>query len=306
MDINCFNIVYLIIILVYIVSVRQTTLFCMSTELAEQTWTYTKVLSTELRRIYGGIFMESFLHKHYKEHLLCKGMKILSCGEVLTVLDFETEVNLKKYFDLNWDKSIIVDILAKTDKGYVAIEVYNTNAKLWETLYPYYDDISDKVINFFEVKVSDVVNVLPVWRDRKLLLKESDHREFIDMNQKTGDFYFGVNSKPYKVNDNLYQIKCVHRLTTYSKYSEIVTMQFDLSNKYITENRLFNCFGNVPGIVKSNFTYLQISENLYQCISFYNPKKTGYSKYDQEMIMKIRRQLENMKPQNKIVYARKN
>lgn len=250
--------------------------------------------------------MESFLHKHYKNNLLCKGMKILSCGQILTVIDFETEVDLKKYFSLNWDKSIIVDILAKTEKGYIAIEIYNTNAKLWETLYPYYNDISDKVINFFEVKINDTVNIQPEWKDRKLLLKELDNSEYIDMKQMIGEFYFGVNSKPYKVNDNLYQIKCVHRQTAYSKYSKLITMQFDLHNKYITENRLFNCFGDLKNMVKSTFTYLPISENLYQCVSFYNPKNTGFSKYDQEMIGKIRRQLENMKPQNKIIYARKN
>lgn len=249
--------------------------------------------------------MESFLHKHYKENLICKGMKILSCGEILTITDFETEVDLKQKFNMTWNKSIVVDILAETNKGYLAIEIFNTHPKLWAELYSYYNEISKHVVNFFEVKVSDVVNQLPVWKDRKLLLKESS-TEFLDANTLIGDFYFGKNSKPFKVNDSLFQVKCVHRETPSSKYTHIVTMQFDLENKYITEKRLYECFGNITGIAKGQFKYLQITDKLYQCVSFYNPKNIGFGKYDQEMLSRIRLQLENMKEQTKIVYARSN
>lgn len=231
-------------------------------------------------------------------------MQILSCGKLVTILDFETEVNLKEKFNTSWNKSIIVDILARTDKGYIVIEIYHTNPKLWETLIDYYKDISDYVINLFEVKVSNIVNQLPIWRDRELLLKEDQNAEFFNSHTLVGDFYFGSNSKPYKVNDTTYQIKCVSRLQTYSKYSNIVTMQFDLENKYITEKRLYGCFGNITGLIKGQFNYIKISDKLYQCVSFYNPKNTGFSKYDQPMIQKIRKQLDNMKLQNKIVYAK--
>ena len=73
--------------------------------------------------------MESFLHKHYKENLICKGMKILSCGEILTITDFETEVDLKQKFNMTWNKSIVVDILAETNKGYLAIEIFNNSGR---------------------------------------------------------------------------------------------------------------------------------------------------------------------------------
>ena len=248
--------------------------------------------------------MGSIIHKHYKNNLICSGMQLLSCGELLTIIDFETEVDLKRKFNTTWDKTIIVDILAKTNKGYVAIEIYNTNPKLWAELSKYYSDILTQVINFFEVKVSKIANQPFIWKDKALLLKEENNTELFNNNILIGDFYFGLNSKPYKVNDNIYQIKCVFRHTTYSKYSGIITMQFDLSNKYITEKRLYECFGNNNDLLKSQFNYIKISENLYQCISFYNSKKTGYSKYDQQMIQKIRKQLDNMKPQNKIVYAK--
>ena len=79
--------------------------------------------------------------------------------------------------------------------------------------------------------------------------------------------------------------------TDNSKYSEIITMQFDLENKYITEKRLYGCFGNITGLVKSQFHYIRISNRLFQCVSFYNPRNTGFSKYDQPMILKIRKQL---------------
>lgn len=253
----------------------------------------------------AGGFMESFLHKHYKNNLICEGMQILSCGDLLTITAVETEVDLRKKFDTSWERSIIVDILAQTNKGYIAIEIYNTNPKLWAALSHYYKDISGKVVNFFEVKICNVANQPPVWRDRKLLLKESS-TEYHDENTQVGDFYFGPNSKPFKVNDKLYQVKCVHRHHTYSKYSDIVTVQFDIGNKYITEKRLYGCFGDISGMVKSQLNYIKITDKLYQCISFYNPRNTGTGKYDQEMLSKIRRQLENMKPQNKIVYARSN
>jgi len=248
--------------------------------------------------------LESELHKHYKNNLLCKGMQILSCGELLTILDFETEVNLNKKFNTNWNKNIIVDILAKTNKGYIVIEIYKTNPKLWAELADYYNYIADQVINLFEVKVSNIVNQLPIWKDRKLLLKEDNRTELYDSKVLIGDFYFGINSKPYRVNDTIYQIKCVERCSPYSKYSNIVTIQFDLANKYITEKRLYSCFGNITGLIKSQFNYIRISDKLYQCVSFYNPHNTGFSKYDQKMIQKIRKQLENMKPQNKIIYAK--
>lgn len=248
--------------------------------------------------------MESIIHKHYKNNLICNGMQLLSCGDLLTIVEFETEVDLKRKFNMNWDKTIIVDILAKTNKGYVVIEIYDTNPKLWAKLSKYYSDLSKQIINFFEVKVSKVANQMPMWKDKALLLKEENNIDLFINNVSVGDFYFGLNSKPYKVNNNLYQVKCVHRYTAYSKYSNIVTMQFDLSNKYITEKRLHECFGNNNDLLKSQFNYVKISESLYQCISFYNPKKTGYSKYDQQMINKIKKQLDNMKVQNKIVYAK--
>ena len=250
--------------------------------------------------------MESKLHKHFKNNLICKGMKILSCGKLLTIEDFSTEVNLNKYFNTDWNKTIIVDILAKTNKGYIAIEIYNTSPKVWSDLSYYYNELSDKIINFFEVKVYDTANMSPEWKDKQLLLKENCEIEFIDKNTFIGDFYFGSNSKPFKVNNTLYQVKCVHRESTYSKYTNIITMQFDMSNKYITEKRIFTCFGAITGLVKSEFKYIRISDKLYQCVSFYNPRNTGYSKYDQTTISKIRRQLDKMKPQSKIVYARSN
>jgi len=248
--------------------------------------------------------MESFLHKHYKNNLLCIGMQLLSNGEILTASNIETEVDLAKKFNMNWDKRIVVDILAETDKGYIAIEIYNTNPKLWADLAPYYNEISNNVVNFFEVKISQLANMLPLWRDRQLLLQESSVERW-SCYTEIGDFYFGPNSKPFKVNDQLYQVKCVFRHSPSSKYSNVATLQFDLENKYITEKRLYGCFGNITGLMKSECTYIRISDGLYQCISFYNPQNIGGGKYDQEMLSKIRRQLENMKLQDKIIYPRR-
>ena len=245
--------------------------------------------------------MESLIHKHYKEHLLCSGMKILSCGKVLEILNFETEVNLNKKFNTSWDKRITVDILAETSAGYIAIEIYKTNPKLWAQLSAYYDDISDKIINFFEVKVFDSVTMSPVWRDRKLLLKEELSSDYY-YRSTVGDFYFNENSKPYKVNDNLYQVKCVHRY--YRDDAAVVTLQFNLQMKYFTEKRILECFSNIKDIVKCQAQFLMISDDLYECVSFYNPKHLRFDRYDQVMINKIRNKLLKMKKQNKIKYAK--
>ena len=248
--------------------------------------------------------MESKIHKHYKNNFVMAGMQILSCGKLLSIIGVETEVDLREKFHTDWDRKIIVDILAETQSGYIAIEIYNTNPKLWAELSEYYSSISDRVINLFEVKITNTVNQSLIWRDRELLLKEDFKNDLYSRNLEIGDFYFGANSKPFKVNEKIYQVKCVSRDTPYSKYSEIITMQFDLENKYITEKRLYGCFGNITGLVKSQFHYIRISNRLFQCVSFYNPRNTGFSKYDQPMILKIRKQLENMNPQNKIVYAK--
>lgn len=245
--------------------------------------------------------MESLIHKHYKEHLICPGMKILSFGQSLTINSVETEVCLNKKFNTNWDKRIVVDILANTDQGYIAIEIYKTNPKLWAELFMYYDDISDKVINFFEVRVSEYATLPPVWVDRKMLLKEDSSYDYEYMIH-SGDFYFGANSRPYKVNKNLYQVKCVHRFR--QDDSSIVTLQFNLQQKYFTEKRILECFSDIQDVVSCNAKYRQITENLYECISFYNPKRpTGY-RCKAGMTNKIRNKLLKMSKQNKIIYAK--
>ena len=245
--------------------------------------------------------MESKIHKHYKEHLICPGMTILSSGQLLTINDVETEVCLNKKFNTNWNKRIVVDILASTNKGFVAIEVYKTNPKLWATLSEYYDDISDKVINFFEVRVFQQVNLPPIWKDRKLLLKEDPSYDY-EYSIRSGDFYFGTNSQPYKVNENLYQVKCVHRFR--HDDSTVVTLQFNLQQKYFTEKRIVECFSNIQDIVSCTAKYKQITENLYECISFYNPKRPNGYRCAAGMTNKIRNKLLKMKKQNKIIYAK--
>lgn len=242
--------------------------------------------------------MESLIHNHYKNNLVIPGMKFYINGEYIEVLNVETEVNLNKKFNKEWDKTIIVDILATTELGYIVIEINYTHAKDWEDLIKYYSEIN--LIEVYEVIISEDPIIPPIWKSMNKLLKiekEIPNDKYVE----NGLFYFGPNSKLYKVNENTYQVKCIYRLQHTGSQTRIVTLEFDLSDKFITKNRLQRCFGNITNMVQSKVDFIRISEKLYLCKSFFDPKISKPGKYDSKIYSNILQKLINMKPQQKMV-----
>lgn len=101
-------------------------------------------------------------------------MKFYINGEYVEVLNVETEVNLNKKFNKEWDKIIIVDILATTAIGYIVVEINYTHAKDWEDLIKYYSELN--LIEVYEVIISEDPIIAPVWKSMNELLKRSKEK----------------------------------------------------------------------------------------------------------------------------------
>ncbi len=227
---------------------------------------------------------ESYSHKYFKDNLVKIEDTIQVSGNDYKILSIDKEVDLGKFFKVKFDKKIIVDLLINTSGGYVVIEILYTHGRCWTELKPYFDKLN--LLEVFEVSVPRDIRGCPTWTNfNKLLINESVVVR--DNYPEYGEFYFGRNSLPFKVDDNSYQIKCMHPNFHTSKQFKTITLQFDLNDKYITEDRILNNFKTDYMLISKVTYYYTNKQNLYFVKSFYNPKIVRPDKYNAETMRKV-------------------
>lgn len=113
-----------------------------------------------------------------------------------------------------------------------------------------------------------------------------------------GTAYFGINSIPIHVENNVYQIKCMcSKSYNHSEY-EMKYLQFDLDNTNITLDFL-NCLKN-SYIKEMNFSgYKADNNNVYIVDKCDKPKNKKPCGYNAKQIHSLFIRLSKLKPQKK-------
>lgn len=258
--------------------------------------------------------MEDLIYNHYKNNLVIPGMKICTnddeesvrIQEYVTVLNVEIDVSINKKFNKNLEKDIIIDILVETELGYIAIfikinSIFGNSGKFFTDNY--------KELNIFSIyyiDINDYINKGVKWEKLNKMLKiekKLPNGTFVEY----GMFYFGKNSKPYKVDNYTYQVKCYYRENYNGTKVRIVTLEFDLSKKYISERRIHRCFDDINDVVQSDVSFGRLSENLFTCETFFDPipYKLTTNKDNILFYKDIKTKLNKMKQQEKPVQLNK-
>lgn len=116
-------------------------------------------------------------------------------------------------------------------------------------------------------------------------------------------FYFGQASKPFKVSDNTYQIKCLWREHETGKYFDIVYLQFEVrSTEQLERLNLFN-----TDFIK--YSYVEICSNqtppvLKATGKFTDPKIVYPTEYERPKLQTAWNKLKNMAHQKKVMKFR--
>lgn len=246
--------------------------------------------------------MEGIIHKHFKENLFIPGMEIEIDGKRFEVQEIKNEVNIGKYFNKNWDKRIIADILMRIDDSYyVVVEINHTHSTNFIEQKKYYDT------------VDEIVDVLQLTVDKYLSLEHCESMFYLDSmyhnytnkycdatvselsndlsniirNKRT--FYINRNSCSQVTKNGNFQIEAMYiDDIDYNRYLynddgiklKKVKLEFDLSNKYITQKRILSNFGK-EGIFQffAEVVYYTKSDSCWFVENFYNPKIVQEEKY---------------------------
>lgn len=159
---------------------------------------------------------ESYIHKYYKEHLFLPGITIYTKEGIATIEKVLTEEWLNNRYDIakTWDKKIRPDVILETDKGDVIVELCKTNAKKWEDLIYYYDQLEHDVCEIFELYINSInsftwITYNEIKSEIKRQRKEKEQKELLSKkklevvldaikNRESGKsfFYFDRNIKP--------------------------------------------------------------------------------------------------------------
>lgn len=114
-----------------------------------------------------------------------------------------------------------------------------------------------------------------------------------------GLFYFGKNSIPYKVNDSIYQIKCLQRIYPTTEDFRCVYLQFTLSDNNDLTLEMLNEF-QTEYIKVSKVSYLATCKNVIIVKKFEKPKIVKQNRYDAILMNRVFYRLNNLKVQTKI------
>jgi hypothetical protein len=111
-----------------------------------------------------------------------------------------------------------------------------------------------------------------------------------------GLFYFGKNSIPYKVNDSIYQIKCLERIYPTTEDFRCVYLQFTLNDNLTLE--MLNEF-RTEYMKVSKISYLTTCSDVFVVKNFEKPKIVKQNKYDATLMNRVFYRLNNLKVQTK-------
>lgn len=114
-----------------------------------------------------------------------------------------------------------------------------------------------------------------------------------------GLFYFGKNSIPYKVNDSIYQIKCLQRIYPTTEDFRCVYLQFTLSDNNDLTLEMLNEF-QTEYIKVSKVSYLTTCKNVIIVKEFERPKIVKQNRYDATLMNRVFYRLNNLKVQTKV------
>ena len=110
---------------------------------------------------------------------------------------------------------------------------------------------------------------------------------------ESGYFYLGACSKPLKITDGVYQMRCYKRRTETSKYFDIVTVQLEVNEKTPIEE-----FETTW--VKKCETLVDIQKSIplefYVIHDYLSPQELALPKYNQDMWLRVVRKLCKYKP----------
>lgn len=114
-----------------------------------------------------------------------------------------------------------------------------------------------------------------------------------------GWFYFGKNSIPYKVNDSIYQIKCLQRIYPTTKDFRCVYLQFEISDNSDLTLEMLNEF-QTEYIKVSKISYLTTCKNVIIVKKFERPEIVKQNRYDATLMNRVFYRLNNLKVQTKV------
>lgn len=246
--------------------------------------------------------MEGIIHKHFKENLFIPGMEIEIDGKRFEIQEIKNEVNIGKFFDKDWDKRIVADILIKVDDNYyIVVEINHTHSTDFIEQKKYYDT------------VDEIIDVLQLTVDKYLSLEHCESMFYLDsmyhiytgkycdatVSELSNDlsniikdkriFYINRNSCPQVTENGNFQIEAMYIYDVeYNPYGwnddgirlKKVKLEFDLSNKYITQKRILTNFGK-EGIYQffAEVAYYKKSDSCWFVENFYNPQIVRQEKY---------------------------
>ena len=203
---------------------------------------------------------ESILHKHWKKNLFKVGMCInienkYAKPDEVEILEILNEVSLNKRYNKQWETDIIVDILLVTEKGDIVVEIDYKNAKDWDILKPFYDELS--LLRVYEVTIGKSVNTKFKWfelyEEERVdhMLEDMDTKAIAKARiKKPHDYkiYIYNKTKIKKEDNNTYLITCLCEISRdKEKYKKInLRLNLDILNTtYDRINYNFNISRNI-------------------------------------------------------------
>lgn len=112
--------------------------------------------------------------------------------------------------------------------------------------------------------------------------------------------YAGLNSKPFKISDSVYQLKCYSAAPYYSTDNfYIVYLEFNLNKLKVLEEDFLKLFTS-PYVLEFAISYEYHSEDIEIVSGYENPKIYLPNKHTGSRYTKLFRKLQAMKPQEKV------
>jgi hypothetical protein len=268
---------------------------------------------------------ESIFHKHWKENLFKAGMfvnigtKYSKSPENVEILEVLNEVSLCERYNKKWDNDIVVDVLLITEKGEIVVEINYKNAKDWDKLKPYYEQLN--LLRVYEVTVNKSINTPLKWfclGEEELIKKDIEYRHNLQkekeklIKQKKKEkkkleldleemrkqsikdalengtykkikMLFNFKNTLQKINDKNYVITCLYEINDF-KYEKI-TLKFDLSRFKIKEDKFNKNFKVSSGIKSCSIIInAKATGNSYDVLFLVDPK---FEKYDKRLFAQL-------------------